>query len=491
MLFRKNFRLLHTMATFKYTGEVPKISLNETESQIIEILNKYTNSRNDNIILRITGGWVRDKLLNKPSHDIDIGIEGCSGESFVMGLQEWLDGNDATKIHKIKKNPEKSKHLETCTTKICGLDIDFVNLRSESYTKDSRIPNITEGTPIEDAFRRDATLNALFFNLKKMEIEDLTGSGLKDLSDKILRTPLDSKTTFLDDPLRCLRLIRFASNYGFKLDSKAIESMKLNEIKDALKTKISRERIGVEFKKMIENKRGIEGIIEALKLIKEVEFTCIFDLGDTIPIPENWENEFNHKYLLNEGILDSIDNIINYEKREDLIIDDINDSIIFYCSLILNKWGNEKIKIGKKINYVSYYCILNGIKMPLKIAEYVSLIISKIPKNEEFFKIEELNRFEIAEKFILPFKDKWLLNLKINKCLGTKKTDEILNKINELELQNIYKENLLINGKEVMTIVNKKAGPWLKNINEELFKWQINNPNKDKEEMVKYLKSII
>jgi len=154
-------------------------------------------------------------------------------------------------LHKIQANPEKSKHLETVTTRILGLDIDLVNLRKETYSEDSRNPQMEFGTPEEDALRRDATVNAMFYNLNTQTIEDFTGKGHDDMKAKIIRTPLEPYQTFKDDPLRVLRLIRFASRLGYIIEPSAEESMKDPEIKDALQAKISRERVGVELEKML------------------------------------------------------------------------------------------------------------------------------------------------------------------------------------------------------------------------------------------------
>ena len=100
------------------------------------------------LTLRFTGGWVRDKLLGEQCHDIDVGINKMTGFNFATRLGSFLTEHQAEyniptrNIYKIESNPEKSKHLETATTKIMGLDIDFVNLRSETYTDDSRIPQM-------------------------------------------------------------------------------------------------------------------------------------------------------------------------------------------------------------------------------------------------------------------------------------------------------------------------------------------------------------
>ena len=211
--------------------------------------------------LRFAGGWVRDKLLNIESHDIDTAINAMTGYAFSTKMQDYLkdeenrkkhalEATDIHNLHKILANPEKSKHLETATTKIFGFDVDFVNLRKETYSEDSRNPQMEFGTAKEDALRRDATINALFYNLHSNQVEDFTG-GLEDLKTKLIRTPLDPKTTFMDDPLRVLRLIRFASRLSFSIDAMSEAHMSDPSVMEALKLKISRERVGVELEKML------------------------------------------------------------------------------------------------------------------------------------------------------------------------------------------------------------------------------------------------
>jgi len=222
-------------------------------------------------VLRFTGGWVRDKLLGVESHDIDVGISNMTGYQFGMALKDYLDVpehleiykkslpngemNDAiVSLHKIEANPEKSKHLETVTTKIFGLDIDLVNLRKETYTDDSRNPQMEFGTAVEDALRRDATINALFYNLNDSRLEDLTERGLEDMRKKTIRCPMEPYQTFKDDPLRVLRLIRFASRLGYQIDPETEAAMKIEDIREALKLKISKERVGTELEKMLRGK---------------------------------------------------------------------------------------------------------------------------------------------------------------------------------------------------------------------------------------------
>lgn len=146
----------------------------------------------------------------------------------------------------IETNPEQSKHLETARVKIHGLQIDLVNLRSETYSQTSRVPQMEFGSPSEDAHRRDLTINSLFYNVDTSQVEDFTGKGMKDLEKGWIRTPLPPLETFLDDPLRVLRAIRFAARFSFCLDPELKEAIKKAEVQQALQTKISRERIGTE-----------------------------------------------------------------------------------------------------------------------------------------------------------------------------------------------------------------------------------------------------
>jgi tRNA nucleotidyltransferase (CCA-adding enzyme) len=213
------------------------------------------------LVLRWAGGWVRDRLLGTTSHDIDVAINAMTGLAFGERLRAFCDvpanaarhnvgPDDIGSLHKIAANPEKSKNLETTTVKVFGLDLDFVNLRTETYADDSRNPVVEFGSASDDARRRDATVNALFYNLHTREVEDFVG-GLADMEARLIRTPLEPLTTFTDDPLRVLRLVRFASRLDFAIDPAARAVMADPQVLDSLRVKISRERVGVELEKML------------------------------------------------------------------------------------------------------------------------------------------------------------------------------------------------------------------------------------------------
>ncbi|GMH57395.1 hypothetical protein TrRE_jg5969, partial [Triparma retinervis] len=200
---------------------------------------------------KVAGGWVRDKLLNKQSQDIDIALDKCTGVQFAEWLVQYQrltspPSSAPPKYHKILANPSQSKHLETATMTLLNYEVDLVNLRSETYASSSRIPTCSIGSPPADASRRDFTCNALFYNLHERSVEDFTGTGVEDLRGGVLRTPVDAKVTFKDDPLRLLRGVRFAGRLGFTLDEGAMEAGRDPEVRRGLTEKVSRERIGKE-----------------------------------------------------------------------------------------------------------------------------------------------------------------------------------------------------------------------------------------------------
>lgn len=270
------------------------------------------------LCLRFTGGWVRDKLLGVPSVDIDVAINKMTGYQFGLKMKEYLEipGNlpkyglesiaenekqnakagatDKSKtvggLHKIEANPEKSKHLETTTMRILGLDIDLVNLRKETYSEDSRNPQMEFGTAEEDAVRRDATVNAMFYNINTQQVEDFTGAGHTDMQKKILRTPLEPFQTFKDDPLRVLRLIRFASRLGYTIEAEAMDAMRNSEIKEALRRKISRERVGTELEKALRSPDPHE----ALRLVLDLKLYETIFSDPTVDQADHYTPDLQH-----------------------------------------------------------------------------------------------------------------------------------------------------------------------------------------------------
>ncbi|MCO5582800.1 hypothetical protein L7F22_036699 [Adiantum nelumboides] len=215
------------------------IHLSNLEEKIFDTLKAVLVHFKVDSQLRVAGGWVRDKLLGQKCHDIEIALKTC-----------WERPS-------VTRDPKQSKHLESARMKIFGVDIDFVNLRADTYAENSYISSTQFGTPEEDALRRDLTINSLFYNINTGSIEDFTGRGLPDLHEGTIATPLPPKTTLLDDPFRVLRALRFAARFDYSIQEDLRQAAADVAVRTALSNRISREQVGVEIDAMINGELGL------------------------------------------------------------------------------------------------------------------------------------------------------------------------------------------------------------------------------------------
>lgn len=228
-------------------------ALTDDEQVLFELLLEVQQLKAPSTVIRIAGGWVRDKIMGEQSHDIDIMLDNMSGEDFARLVTDYM-GIDT--VHVVQANPDASKHLETAGAFIpmpsgSVMDLDFARARKEVYNApNSRNPEIKPATPEEDAFRRDLTIGTLFYNLHTKNVEDFTGKGINDLKNEIIRTPLDPLKTFSDDPLRIFRTIRFAARYGWSIEEQTKKALSDPSLRDDIKNKITKERMQEEIRKM-------------------------------------------------------------------------------------------------------------------------------------------------------------------------------------------------------------------------------------------------
>lgn len=214
------------------------------------------------------GGFVRDLILGRDKKEIDFLIVG-NGIEFAEKLAENL------KI----RNISVYKNFGTAHFKYKNFDYEFVGARKESYKKESRNPDVEIGTFKDDIERRDFTINTLAVSLNKTSFGELidTFDGLKDIENKIIKTPLDPLLTFDDDPLRIMRAFRFASQLEFEVDRQIMDASQ--KLAERLKI-ISQERITDEFLKILASTKPSIG----LKLlynskVMEVIFPEVANLG--------------------------------------------------------------------------------------------------------------------------------------------------------------------------------------------------------------------
>ncbi|MCH8495400.1 MAG: CCA tRNA nucleotidyltransferase [Balneolales bacterium] len=207
----------------------------------------------------VVGGYVRDFYLNrlglKKQADIDFVTVG-SGIELAEKVAEALG----------VYNLSVFKQFGTAHLSGNGIDLEFVGARRESYQHDSRKPIVEDGTLEDDQKRRAFTINAMSWSLNSTDFGTLIDpfGGMDDLNNRVIRTPLDPKDTFSDDPLRMMRAARFAAQLGFEIDATTLQAM--TEMSERLSI-ISKERITDELNKII------------LSPIPSSGFTILFETG--------------------------------------------------------------------------------------------------------------------------------------------------------------------------------------------------------------------
>eukprot|EP01107_Rhizomastix_libera_P000073 TRINITY_DN10119_c0_g1_i1.p1 TRINITY_DN10119_c0_g1~~TRINITY_DN10119_c0_g1_i1.p1 ORF type:complete len:433 (+),score=75.41 TRINITY_DN10119_c0_g1_i1:89-1387(+) len=404
----------------------------------------------------------------------------------------------------IMANPEQSKHLETATTKIFGYPIDFCNLRCETYADDSRIPQIRIGTPIEDAHRRDLTINSLFYRIDTRVVEDLTEKGLQDLKDGIIRTPLAPLETFTDDPLRVLRTVRFMARFGFKILPEIIQAARNPAVKEAFQTKVSRERIGKEMSLMF----GTQRCDQAMSVIMEMGiFDFIMQLPQDliVPPPSSFDargilidKEMN--FLLGDFYTKFFSQVPSsfplFVLSPDLLRALNLSSLLFYLN------GSTVMKKGRPSPVLSFVIVENSLKMSVKDDQRTQKFIScaNLLRNE--LRRKDLTRCTLGLAVFEgsgEWRESLLLALSVD--LAEMGVDEkirsgiiseyqnFVKKIEELDLSRVHELKPLFTGTEIASLYGVRPGKWVGGVLTALFHWQLDHPGMGKELAAQWLLS--
>ncbi len=439
----------------------------------------------------ITGGYVRDVLMEKTSPDRDLIICTKNLKEFSQNLAQELKG------HFIELDSENNIYRIVLEDKINYIDIT------------SPVENNFEA----DIQRRDLTINAIAYDITNSRFIDLTG-GIADIKNKKIRGISDKN--FEDDPLRLIRIFRFYSKTGFEIDEHLTELAK--KLKQSIK-KPAKERILLELLKMFEGKYADKALLklDETGLLEEI-FPIYCEVKKVPP------NSHHH--------LDLIHHLIETVKQIQIIYENSSPDIKTY--LDSTKYGGVKVLAYLKlagflhdIGKPSCWTIENGrhrfIKHDLAGAELVVPILKELKfskKQIEYIKTlikyhiypsSMVSAPDVSEKAYLKFyrkADGYVIDIIILamadrlSARGEAVTDDMVN-TNIMNLTNLLNNYLeiqkdikplekLLDGREIMQILNirqgKELGEIIKALNEAQISSDVTNKEEAKAFVVKYSK---
>lgn len=438
----------------------------------------------------LVGGGVRDKLLGKELHDIDLVVNYPNGG---IDFAEWVCKE--TDCYKKDSNPVIFPVYQTAKFNIRSIhnlskvDIECVHTRREQYhTKESRNPSVEYGTITQDANRRDLTINALYCNITTGIIADPTTRGLDDLKNHIIQTPTDPNTTFNDDPLRILRVIRFATKLGWGIERKTWLGIIENVHRISI---ISQERITEELTKILTCDNPSKGI-------NRLRYCGL--LGLVLPDIKNLigvEQGQQHVGDVYEHTMLTIDNsVCDKNTRWSCLFHDIGKLETFTkYNKAIHFFGHERngalsaISILKKMRFSNSDIkeIVSGIKYHMTFKDFGNKAPSKKTIRRFLSKVNDehlnlvLNVIDADNKshskpFCLP-----------NQVEDIRKSIEVIRE----EANGANKVTLPLNGKDIMSYFKLKSGPTIGRLMNAVNDMVIESPSITKEECLEKLKVIL
>ncbi|EAX84823.1 polyA polymerase family protein [Trichomonas vaginalis G3] len=436
-------------------------SLLPQEKTLCEYLEYVCNSFDHPVVARLAGGWVRDKLIDKESKDYDVTLEGCTGVEFANNLCTYLESKSIE--HRVIRNPDQSKHLSSAKVCLFGeVWIDFSSLRSEKYKEDSRIPIVEEGTPLQDAERRDFTINTLYYNICTKKVEDFF-NGYQDLQNKILRTPKDSLVSFQEDPLRILRALRFASRFNLTYEESIPNA--IEQCRDVYLHKVTPERAAAEISPALLGPDPIRYIKDSMKF---GFFQIMF-------------NRSKELELDNDVVIKRVTFALSHLHKEyqlQLILGAIYFDEFGKGMLQSKKYGRKCDQVEKIISRV--------LRMTVQICDGARQLMNGA---DQLSKIKNLNNIEVG-RAIRQSGELWRISTSLIFDEDTYNfvVNDVTQYANEHNLSNAYEIKPLLNGNELSKIYGVK-GADLKPFQESMIDWQLEHPQGTKEDCLQFIES--
>jgi len=422
----------------------------------------------------LVGGAVRDGILGIETKDFDFTTNARPEDSLKI-------------LHKNGyKTTEIGKAFGTVETIIDECSVHITTYREDTYDKDSRKPEVKTSKDLDtDLSRRDFTINAVAYDINKNEIID-PYSGLKDLSDGVIRTPDSPDISFSDDPLRMLRACRFISTHGLTPNNNVFEAISKNLERIEI---VSIERIRDELTKLLTGENpslGIKAFVESG--LSQLIMPELNELKIEVDPKHHHKDVYQHTMV---------------------VLDRVSPTLISRMSALLHDIGKPKTKgvengkvhfrhhevVGSKMSRG----IMKRLKYDKNTISSVALLVENhlrphtfkmgwtdsavrryiIDAGDLMDELNELVRADITTKN----KEK---HEEINKYLD--QMEERIKEVNEKE--ELSKLRPSISGNEIMEMFGLEPGPDVGKIMKALYEQRINDGEVSKEEATKLAEKV-
>lgn len=431
------------------------------------------------------GGCVRDDLMGLEIKDIDMCVSLPDGS---IRFAEWLKEQGLlTKGVTVYPNYGTTMlHLRAFP----DVELEFVQTRKEKYIDHSCRNPVTAFSSIEeDCMLRDLTINSLYCNISTDEIIDITGNGVNDIRDHIIRTPASPDLTYDDDPLRILRCIRFASCYGWDIEAETMDGMKRNAFQLEI---IAKERIHDELCKMLTCAHPVM----AMELLCETG-TMHYVVPQLEATYEMTQNEY-HFGTVWEHTLSVLGNLKN-------------NSLELRMAALLHDIGKIRVRTvtDGKVHFLKHeLASADMVKDILRTLHYSNDFINEVSflvRNHMVcktwgYECEHIKTKKLRKLQYLCGTEERFLNLMLlidadnnahaaDKCMPHQ-VELIIRRTEEMKHEGsaMFGYKLPLTGKDVMEIKGIEPGPKVKECLDFLLKLAFVNPLRDKEEVIKHLK---
>lgn len=429
------------------------------------------------------GGCVRDEILRHEIKDIDLCVSLPDGG---VDFANWLYRRGLLAFPPVIYQTYGTAMFQLAA--FPDIELEVVQTRKEQYKdKNSRNPEVVFGSIEEDCKRRDLTINSLYYDISKNVYLDLTNRGYSDIKNHIIRTTSEPDVIFLDDPLRILRVCRFSSRYGWKIEKETFEGMKRNVDRLSI---ITKERIQDEFNKML----VCDNPVMALNLIKKIGAMkyIIPELEETYDMEQNkyhfgtvWEHTLK-------------------------VVENTRNDLELRMAALLHDIGKINTRTVDDNGNMHFY------KHELVSAEMCDTILRRLKYSNDFIKtVQSLVKNHMRTKNwgndCNHMKDKTLRKMQYELGDNMMKCLELLDADNKAhtpeycmpnQVENIKKrlekfkedgtsmENykLPVNGNDVMEVLGIEPCAKVKECLDWLMKFAFNNPKISREELLKKIK---